>query len=167
MVWMETAGSITTQRSRAEDAFVIIVLQTAEETFIVTALFIGRSTLSVDNGTVQFCIILRKHLRLAGSQEVITVIIIFVPQKDVEVIVTKRTGIRNKLLQVVIVSTCMILAHCTSGGVKLSVVGIVHVRKACLIQVESTIECHLQAFYRSYIYKGVGVNGISFRVSGI
>ena len=88
-------------------------------------------------------------------------------QKDVEVIVAKRTGIRNKLLQVVIVSTCMILAHCTSGGVKLSVVGIVHVRKACLIQVESAIECHLQAFYRSYIYKGVAVNGISFRVSGI
>ena len=78
MVRMETAGSITTQRSRAEDAFVIIVLQTAEETFIVTTLFIGRSTLSVDNGTVQFLIALREHLRLAGPKFIVAIIIIFV-----------------------------------------------------------------------------------------
>ena len=61
----------------------------------------------------------------------------------------------------------MILTHCTASGVELPVVRIVNVTMTCLIQVESTIECHLQAFYRSYIYKGVAVNGISFRVSGI
>ena len=123
--------------------------------------------LQVYDGTAQFLVVLREHFLARCAQSVEAVVVVFVTQQDVEVVAADVVGIRNQLLQVVVIGALVVFAHLTACAFPLAVVGIQHRGRTGFVQVERTVDGNLQTFDGRDVYESVGRQGVAFGVAGV
>ena len=71
------------------------------------------------------------------------------------VVVSDGSGVVQQLLQVVVVVTAVILLNSTTGRVKLSVVGVVNVCSAGLVEVDRTVQSQHETGIECKVSEGV------------
>ena len=76
-------------------------------------------------------------------------------------------GIRNQLLQVVVIGALVVFAHLTACAFPLAVVGIQHRGRTGFVQVERTVDGNLQTFDGRDVNESVGRQGVAFGVAGV
>ena len=83
------------------------------------------------------------------------------------VVVSDGSGVVQQLLNVVVVRAAVILLNSTTGRVKLSVVGVVNVCSASLVEVDRTVQGQHETGIECKVSEGVASEGVTLEVTGV
>ena len=144
---------------------VVIVLHAAKVAFVVVTLFFRVCILSVYHGATQFQVVRRQHVRFAGGEVHVAVIIVFMSQCHINIVHSgNRTCIVQQLLEVIVVHTFMHFLQCSAGCVKLSIVGVIIECSTRFVYIGRSVYRSRQSRQESHRGKTVHCKGVSFAV---
>ena len=102
---------------------------------------------------------------LRSIEQIALVVVVLVTQHDVEVVQAEVLGVVQQLLEVVSICTRVLLADGTASGSELTIVGVIDIGEASLVEAISTVHGQYQSGEDGEISKTATYSSVTFRVT--
>ena len=167
VIRVEAGRGVTTIGGRCKDLALVVVLQTGEVTFVVVLGDGGTGTLAIHHCTVQFLVGLGEHLGLAAPGAIALGVVVLVTQEGAHRVVTEGLVVVEELLEVIGDITIVLFGNGTTGGVKLTIIRVVHISGTGLVQIGGGVHREFQERKDDEVCISIGRQGVTLTVAGI